>query len=213
MPTTTVDNLNVEDEPYNNKLVSELLEDAYTNVHDESILVADGYYPDVAGRRYCKNNEKLYIFKVSKKRFPELFAKAYQAIDINNRDDFVVLYSEETNEHFMFYISYQGKKVKQKGILTNAFLNTTAPKKYLAPNTIKIAYRTYFNFNDRFNLFLCDRYWPYKRNYWEANYDDFFFAVAQMNIYTLYHELNKIEVLKERREFTKELSLALFESL
>ena len=114
MPTTTVDNRNVEDEPYNNKLVSELVEDAYTNVHDESILVADGYYPDIAGRKYCKKNEKLYLFKVSKKRFPELFATAEKAIDINDRDDFVVLHSEETQEHFMFYISYQGKKVKKK---------------------------------------------------------------------------------------------------
>jgi hypothetical protein len=213
MPTTTVDNRNVENEPYNNKLVSELIEDAYTYVDNDSILVADGYYPDRMGRSYCRSNEKLYLFKVSKKRFSELFSEAKKHIDQNNRDDFVVLYSEETKEHFMYYISYQSSKVKEKGILTNAFVNSCAPKNYSAPNTIKIAYRTYFNFNDRFNHFLGDRYWPYKRSYWEANYDDFFFATVQMNVYTLYHELNQIKKNVERREFSKKLSFELFESL
>jgi hypothetical protein len=213
MPTTTLDNRNVENEPYNNKLVSELIEEAYSDVNDDSILVADGYYPDRMGRKYCRSNEKLYLFKVSKKRFSELFVEAKKHINQNNRDDFVVLYSEETKEHFMYYISYQSSKVKEKGVLTNAFVNSCAPKKYIAPNTIKIAYRTYFNFNDRFNHFLSDRYWPYKRSYWQANYDDFFFAAVQMNVYTLYHELNQIEKNVERREFSKILSFELFKSL
>lgn len=213
MPTTSIDNRNVEDEPYNNKLVSELIEDAYTDVNDHSILVADGYYPDRLGRRFCRSNEKLYLFKASKKRFAELFAEAKKHIDEKNHDDFVVLYSEETKEHFMYYISYQHSKVKEKGILTNAFENVKAPTKYLAPNTIKIAYRTYFNFNDRFNHYLGDRYWPYKRNHWQANYDDFFFAVVQMNVFTLYHELNNIKEQMERRIFSKDFSNELFKSL
>jgi hypothetical protein len=211
MPTTSVDNRNYENEPYNNKLVSELIEDAYNNVSQESILVADGYYPDRMGRKYCRENNKLYLFKVSKKRFADLFVEAKKHINENNRDDFVVLYSEETKEHFMFYISYQKSKVKQKGILTNAFENVVAPKKYTAPNTIKIAYRTYFNFNDRFNHYLSDRYWPYKRNHWQANYDDFFFAVVQMNVFVLYHEFNEKKL--ERREFSKNLSEEIFQSL
>jgi hypothetical protein len=213
MPTTTVDERNAEDEPYNNKLVSELIEDAYTDISNDSILVADGYYPDRTGRKYCKLNEKLYLFKVSKLRFGELFQEAKKHIDEKNRDDFVVLYSEETKEHFMYYISYQGSKVKEKGVLTNAFVNSCAPKKYLAPNTIKMAYRTYFNFNDRFNHYLGERYWPYKRNLWEANYDDFFFALVQMNVFTLYHELNNIQEPEERRVFTKNLAQELFQSL
>jgi hypothetical protein len=213
MPTTKVDNRNMNEEPYNNKFVSELIEDSYTNVHNESILVADGYYPDLTGRKYMIENNKLYLMKVSKKRFPDLFTEAKKHIDEKNRDDFVVLFSEETNEHFMFYISYQGKKVKQKGVLTNAFVNSCAPKRYNPPNTIKIAYRTYFNFNDRFNHYLSDRYSIYKRNYWEANYDDFFFAVVQMNVYTLYHELNNIKIFEEYKKFTKQLSLEIFESI
>ena len=213
MPTTTVDNRNVEDEPYNNKQVSQLIEYAYNNVDNDSILVADGYYPDRVGRKFCRSNEKLYLFKVSKKRFKELFEEAKKHIDENNRDDFVVLYSEETKEYFMYYISYQKSKVKEKGILTNAFFNVKAPTKYLAPNTIKIAYRTYFNFNDRFNHYLSDRYWPYKRNSWQANYDDLFFGVVQMNIFTLYHELNNIKENEERRKFSKKLSHELFLSL
>jgi hypothetical protein len=213
MPTTYLDSRNVEDEPYNNKKVSELIEQAYNDIDKDTILVADGYYPDRVGRKFCRSNEKLYLFKVSQKRFKELFEEAKKHIDEKNRDDFVVLYSEETKEHFMFYISYQGSKEKEKGILTNAFFNVKAPTKYLAPNTIKIAYRTYFNFNDRFNHYLDDRYWPYKRNHWQANYDDLLFAVIQMNIFTLYHEFNNITEPKERRKFSKNLSVELFQSL
>jgi hypothetical protein len=66
MPTTTLDNRNVENEPYNNKLVSELIEEAYSDVNDDSILVADDYYPDRMGRKYCRSNEKLYLFKEQK---------------------------------------------------------------------------------------------------------------------------------------------------
>ena len=79
-------------------------------------------------------------------------------------DQFVVLYSEETKEYFMFYESHQGKSPKKKGVITNAFNTIKARKGYLGLNTIKIAYREYFNANDRFNHFLNKRYWPYKRN-------------------------------------------------
>lgn len=212
MPTTSVDNRNVEDEPYNNKPVSKLIEHAYSEVSDDSILVADGYYPDKSGRKFCRSNDKLYLFKVSKKRFPELFQEAKKHINEKDRDDFVVLYSEETHEHFMYYISYQKSKIKEKGILTNAFNNVKAPTKYSAPNTIKIAYRLYFNFNDRFNHYLDDRYWPYKRNHWQANYDEFFFATIQMNLHTIYHELNQ-NIDMNRRDFSKKLSQELFEEL
>jgi hypothetical protein len=212
MPTTSVDNLNVEDEPYNNKQVSELIEHAYSNINADSILVADGYYPDKSGRKFCRSNDKLYLFKVSKKRFPELFEEAKKHLNEKDRDDFVVLYSEETKEHFMYYLSYQKSKIKQKGILTNAFYNVKAPWKYPAPNTVKIAYRLYFNFNDRFNHYLDDRYWPYKRNHWESNYDELFFATIQMNLFTIYHELNK-NIAIDRKKFSKKLSEELFKEL
>jgi len=214
MPTTTIDRMNAQDEPFNNKPVAELVEEAYSVLDDNTILLTDGYYPDMNGRRYCIDNDKLYIFKASKKRFPELFEKAKEHINERKKDDFVVLYSEETNEHFMMYNSFQTSTPHQKGVLTNAFSHRIAPKNYPPTNVIQLAYQTYFNFDDRFNHYLNNRFWPYKRNTWQSNYDDFFFGVIQMNIYTIWHEVNKLtedNILWS--QFTLDLSTSLFNSL
>ena len=112
----------------------------------------------------------------------------------------------------MFYESHQGKSIKKKGVLTNAFSTIHASKGYPGLNTIKIAYRSYFNANDRFNHFLDKRYWPYKRNSWQSNYDDFF-AVLQMNAYSYWHEYKKLQDNIDWKEFTLQLSISLFQSL
>ncbi len=133
-----------------------------------------------------------------------------------NSDNFVVLYSEETEETFMLYESQQGKIIKKKGVLTNAFTINNAPKNHHGLNVIKIAYRTYFNANDRFNHYLDKRFWPYKRVSWQSNYDDYFFATAQMNAYSLWHEYKGIvdeKNFEHWSDFTLNLSLSLFETL
>ena len=115
----------------------------------------------------------------------------------------------------MYYQSYQGKKLKKKGVLTNAFSTIAARKGYPQLNVIKIAYREYFNANDRFNHFLNKRFWPYKRHSWPSNYDDFFLAVLQMNCYSYWHEQEELieDNFIEWRDFTRQLSISLFESL
>ena len=131
-------------------------------------------------------------------------------------DHYVVLHSEETGESFMLYESHQGKSIKKKGVLTNSFTIAAAPKNHHALNVIKIAYRTYFNANDRFNHYLNTRFWPYKRNSWQSNYDDFFFAVAQMNAYSYWHESQGIlneDKFQHWSEFTLNLSKSLFRTL
>lgn len=52
MPITSVIESNVEDEPYNKVPNSELVKEAYENMQEDSILLADGYYPDMNVRRY-----------------------------------------------------------------------------------------------------------------------------------------------------------------
>lgn len=51
MPLTNVDPKNVEDEPYNNVPNSKLVEEAYKGMEPESILLTDGYYPDMNVRK------------------------------------------------------------------------------------------------------------------------------------------------------------------
>lgn len=52
MPLTKVNEITVEDEPYNNVPNSELVKETYQHMNKESILITDGYYPDMNVRRY-----------------------------------------------------------------------------------------------------------------------------------------------------------------
>jgi hypothetical protein len=52
MPLTKVKERDVEDEPYNNVPNSELVKEAYKFMEKDSILLTDGYYPDMNVRRY-----------------------------------------------------------------------------------------------------------------------------------------------------------------
>jgi hypothetical protein len=72
-----------------------------------------------------------FIAKVNSRWFPELTKIATESIGEND-SDFVVLWSDVTEEHFMMYNS-RGKKgkMKRKCVFTNAFVNVPAPKSYI----------------------------------------------------------------------------------
>src|SRR5687768_4812121 len=73
---------------------------------------------------------------------------------------------------------------------------------FVGLNTIKLAYHEYFNTNDRFNHYLHKRYFPIEsRSGWRSNYTDFIFASYQMNLFTLYHEMEEVEVGTSRKTF------------
>ena len=132
-PTTNATPLNFDNEPYNNIPVSEQLMNAVENTHANSIHIADSYYPDTVGMRQLIEDRRLYMFKVSSKRFKGLFDEAKRLMEkkkLRDIGDFIVLYSEETQQHFMMYISEkldQKKEYKRKGVLTNAFDQIKAP--------------------------------------------------------------------------------------
>lgn len=82
------------------------------------------------GKKALVEIEQKFIAKVNSQWWPELFKKA-DALLGNKIHDYVVLYSEELNEHFMLYNSDMRKgKSKKKCVLTNAFMNVKAPKDY-----------------------------------------------------------------------------------
>lgn len=197
-PTTSVSNLKFKNEPYNNIPVSEQLINAFEVTSNHSIHIADSYYPDTLGMRALNKQDSLYMFKVSPLRFKELFERAKELMEkakLRAIGDFIVLYSEATNEHFMMYISEkldQKKGYKRKSVLTNAFEQIKAPTNYIGPNTISIAFREYFNPCDRANSRMNAFEWPYKRNGWKSSYDDFFFQSTLLNIYTCYHEAHAL---------------------
>ena len=202
--------------PFNNLPIKDIMATAWGNVHDGSIVLNDAYYSDSNYRKWARDNDKLYISAISKKRFPTLFKKADEVL-VNKKGDFCVFYSDETEEHAMFYKSIgKKKKFKVKGVLTNAFNNVDPPirKGYIPINQIKITYQKYFNINDRFNKYLFKRYFPYSRVGYEANYDTFFFATIQMNVFCLYNESEKKaqkEDFPKTRDFTQDLAKSLLE--
>ena len=58
---------------------------------------------------------------------------------------------------------------------------------------MKDCYNLYFNANDIFNHFIHKRNFPIcQRSGHEANFTDFMHSMIQMNLLTLYHELNQI---------------------
>jgi hypothetical protein len=153
---------------------------------------------------------------ISKKRFKTLFEMAGEHL-VDKKGDFCVLYSEETQEHAMFYKSIsKKKKFKIKGVLTNAFDNALPPrtKGYVPFNQIKVAYAKYFGMNDRFNTYLYDRYFKYTRVGYEANYDSFFISVIEMNVFCLHHESQQIsENYAKYEAFTADLARSLLDFL
>lgn len=77
-----------------------------------------------------EEDDRKFLAKVNPKWFPELAAKA-KALLGKKDSEFVVLYSEELGEHFMGCNFITAKnKIKQKYVLTNAFVNAKAPKNY-----------------------------------------------------------------------------------
>ena len=80
-----------------------------------------------------------------------------------------------------------------------------------APNTIKECYKINFNVNDIYNKYLCVRYFPIvRKSGWRSNYTDFLFACYQMNLYSLYHE---IENFSEEKIDHKSFTIMLYEQL
>ena len=120
-------------------------------------------------------------------------------------------YNKETEEHAM--MNYDPVREKKYYVLTNAFKNRKKQtKKQPSINVIAEAYNLMFNSTDRFNSYLCNKYWPYHRWGWQSNYDELFFTGIAMNIYAIYHEIKKIPVENKLdwNQFSLKVAKAIF---
>jgi len=205
IPITYVKAHAYTDEPYNNLGVSDILMVAEADCDIGTTIVFDSHYMDFAAKKKLVENDRKFIAKANPSWWKALVNKA--KLDLGDTaDDYVVLWSTELEMHFMVYNSISRKgKIKNKCVLTNAFVNLDPPskKEHIPINTIKLSYQEYFNTNDVFNHFLHKRYFPIKqRTGWQANYTDFIFASYQMNLFTLYHEMLQLTDQMGRKEFT-----------
>jgi hypothetical protein len=171
MPITSVTGKDVTDEPFNNLKNHQIVLAATEYSEKESILVFDSHYMDLEGtcfrytffflilqgKKKLVADDRKFIAKVNPAWFPELAAEAKKHLG-KREDDFVVLYSEELEEHFMMCNSMTSKgAMKTKCVITNAFVNTKASKGY--PGTIPLLYfLLYSQFRIELYLHCLQRY-------------------------------------------------------
>lgn len=139
IPVTYIPARAYDGEPYNNLKNHEILLEGAVKCNLESILVFDSHYLDLAGFFFCRlllstltliilGKKKLvegkfkFIAKVNPMWWNDLYQIALRYLS-DKAGEFVVLWSEELNEHFMVYNSIgKQSKLKRKCVLTNAFI-------------------------------------------------------------------------------------------
>jgi hypothetical protein len=148
LPITSVKPSQYDGEPYNNLKNNEimLLGESYCDAG--TTIVFDSHYMDLEGtiipifladplvlpmyfpsrfhnvaKKKLTERGREFIAKCNPGWWKELVEKA--ATELGKKDgDFVVMWSDETQEHFMMYNSMSKKgKIKRKCVLTNAFTN------------------------------------------------------------------------------------------
>lgn len=181
--------------PYNNFNLVDIFEVIHNNIVEDTIIITDAYYLDDASRKFLRDKNRYYMCAINPIRFKEVWEEAKKSV--KKKGDWVILYNEKTKEHAM--MCFDMERDKQFYVLTNSFLNRKAVRKPVI-NTIWHTYEHLFNSCDRFNHFLHATYWPYRRDGWQSNFDDFYFSLLVRDVYTMWHE---IEQLKENIEWYK----------
>jgi len=135
------------DEPYNKLKNSQILMKALVGVEPDTIVVFDSFYLTLEALELLKRRKQRFVGKCNPEWWKDLVAQAKQ--EISDEDgDFVLLYSEEHELHFMMMnCGFKKKKkktkhkkrkvIKRKYVLTNAFINVDPlTKNYPGQNTI-----------------------------------------------------------------------------
>ena len=202
MPLTSTKPKNVTIEPYNNFNLVDVHEEVSKVVREGTMIVEDAYYLDDNSRTFLRKKNIPYISAINPVRFEEVWENAREYV--SEKGDWVILYNENTKEHAMMKWDPIGER--KQYVLTNAFENRKKTnKKNISTNVISDVYKLLFNGCDRYNNYLSNRYWPYRREGWQANFDDFFFAAFGMNLYVMYHEV--MEISDEEKISWSEFSL------
>lgn len=208
MPLTSTEPRNVTIEPFNNLSLVDVHREAITCIREGSIIVEDAYYLDDQSRTLLRENGVDYISSINPVRFKEVWAECEKYVQ--SKGDWVIMKNITTKEHAMMKWDPIGER--KQYVLTNSFeTRKKLNKKATDINNISETYKLLFNGCDRYNSFLNNKYWPYHRKGWQANFDDFFFSSFAMNIYVMYHEINKIpyENLAPWSDFTLLLAEAI----
>lgn len=202
MPLTSTDPEKVTSEPYNNLSLVDVHREVVACLREGSIIVEDAYYLDDQSRTYLRKEGFNYISAINPVRFKEVWEGCEKYVQ--NKGDWVVMKNIATNEHAMMRWDPMGER--KQYVLTDSFeTRKKLSKKSTDINAISATYKLLFNGCDRYNSFLHNKYWPYARIGWQANFDDFFFSSFAMNIYVMYHEV--IEISSDKNMKWSDFSL------
>lgn len=193
MPLTSTDVNKVTIEPYNNFELKDVHAEVIKNLEEDTIIVEDAYYLDDKSRKLLRDKNIMYISAINVIRFKEVWVECEKYV--KNMGDWVVLYNSETEEHAM--MKWDAVRERKYYVLTNAFRNrkiSNFKKDKKDINTIAAIYELLFNSCDRYNKYLSNKIWPYTRFGWQASFDEVFFSGICMNVYTMYHELQQLDV-------------------
>jgi len=186
MPLTSTDPRKVTAEPYNNLSLIDVHKEIASCLREGTVIVEDAYYLDDQSRTYLRKEGIPYISAINPVRFKEVWEECEKYVE--KKGDWVIMKNITTKEHAMMRWDPMGER--KQYVLSNAFeTRNKISKKAVDINTISETYKLLFNGCDRFNSFLDNKYWPYERKGWQANFDDYFFSSFAMNIYVMYHEI------------------------
>jgi hypothetical protein len=203
MPITSTEPRKVTCEPYNNLSLVDVHQEIVPSLRGESFIVEDAYYLDDQSRKYLREQGIKYLSAINPVRFAEVWEECEKFVE--KKGDWVIMENKTTKEHAMMRWDPMGER--KQYVLTNAFLTRKKrSKKATDINAISETYKLLFNGCDRFNSLLNNKYWPYDRIGWQANYDDFFFSSIVLNIYVMYHEIFEIEDKMSVDKFFLELA-------
>jgi hypothetical protein len=168
------------------------------------ITLADPYYLDAKSLTLLESRSEGYLCGVNSVRFREVWDLCRPFV--KKIGDSVAFWNFRTNQLAMMLWD---ENFGTKYVLTNAFTWVMNEKKVdLLP--VREAYKFFFNTCDRFNQHLHDKQWPYKRQHWKNNFDDFYFSALLMNTYVLWHEINVSVDKIPWKDFTKRLSMSVW---
>lgn len=192
LPLSSTEPRNVTVEPYNNLNLIDIHKEIIPCIRKGSVIVEDAYYLDDNTRKHLRESSFKYISAINPIRFAEVWTEAQKSVQ--KKGDWVVLSNKKSNEADEFaMMKWDPLGERKQYVLTNAFkMREKVSKKSVDVNTISETYRHLFNGCDRFNNLLNNKYWPYDRDGWQSNYDDFFFSSIILNIYVMYHEANDL---------------------
>jgi hypothetical protein len=173
--------------------------------HDPApVTLTDPYYLDAKSLTLLESRGDSYLCGVNCTRFREVWEQCQPYV--KKIGDSVAFWNFKTNQlAVMFWDPHFGKKY----VLTNAF-TWVMEERPLDLLPVREAYKFYFNTCDRFNQYLHDKWWPYRRQHWQSSYDDFYFSALLMNTYVLWHELTKQKERMDWKTFAKQLAVSLW---